>query len=632
MSSGNCRSFAPVTDTSLSPHCRLRPVPLGAVRLTDGFWAERLRTNRQVSIPAVLKRLRAHHVLENFMRLYGASDASRERRLATDSDVYKWLEAACYALANEDDPELRSDVERALDAVLPAQEPSGYLNTAMVEENRDRRWQDFQAHEFYCAGHMFQAAVAHRRATGQERFLEAAVRFADYLCERFGPEGRDWYPGHPEVELALVELYRQTGHGRYLELASCLLERNRDVDPEEIRGHAVRALYYDCGLADCCAETGHRPFQQVLDSHWRTLTGGKMYVTGGVGSRPRGEMVGEMYELPNMDAYAETCAAAANVFLNWRMLTMAGEARFADVLETALYNGFLAGVSLDGLRFFYVNPLASTGRAQPDPWYEWARSGPHQRQEFFTTTCCPPNVLRLLAALPGHFYSTSAEGVWVNLYGSSEVAWQLPDGRRFGLRQETDYPWSGTVRVEFTEAEGRFSLFLRVPGWCPSAGVRVNGQDASAAPEPGTYLELDREWRPGETVRLELAMEPTFVESHPRVQSDRGTVAIRRGPIIYCLEEPDNPEADLFGVRVDPAQAPECRHRPDLLGGVTEVKVHGKARPGGDDAEPLYLPVGSRPTPELRAVELTAIPYYAWANRGPAQMTVWMMREDAPWT
>ncbi len=502
----------------------------------------------------------------------------------------------------------------------------------MVEENRSRRWQDSHAHEFYCAGHMFQAAVAHRRATGEDRFLQAALRFADYLCDRFGPKGRDWHPGHPEVELALVELYRESGHRRYLDLASCLLARNRHVDPEQISGHAVRALYYACGLADCHAETGEQRLRDILENHWRTMAGGKMYVTGGVGARPSGEMFGEMFELPNMDAYAETCAAAANVFWSWRMLTIAGEARFADVLERALYNGFLAGVSLDGLRFFYVNPLASTGQAQPDPWYEWARSEPHQRQEFFEVTCCPPNVLRLLAALPGHFYSTSDEGIWVNVYGASEVAWQLPDGRRFGLRQETDYPWSGTVEIEFTEAQGPLSLFLRVPGWCSSAEVAVNGRAASAQPEPGAYVELNRVWEAEDTVQLELTMEPEFIEGDPRVEADRGAVAIRRGPLIYCLEAPDNRAVALFDVRVDPGQQLRSSHRTDLLNGLTVVEARGAVPAEGNRPEPLYRTAGSRAVPELRPVELTAIPYYAWANRGPAQMTVWMMRQDRPWT
>ncbi len=617
-----------VTDTSRSPHCRLRPVPLGAVRMTRGFWAERLRTNREASIPVVLERLREHGVLDNFLRLTGTKDCPRERRLATDSDLYKWIEAACFTLANRDDADLRSSVEDVLAAVLPAQEPDGYLNTSMVEENRHRRWQDFHAHEFYCAGHMFQAAVAHHRATGQGRFLDAAGRFADYLCERFGPGGREWYPGHPEIELALVELYRETREQRYLDLADCLLARNPNIDPDEVQGHAVRALYYACGMTDLFAETGRGDLRDALESHWQTMTRGKIYITGGVGSRPRGEMFGAMFELPNLNAYAETCAAAANVFWNWRLVTLAGEARFADVLERALYNSFLAGVSLDGLSFFYVNPLACTGKAQGDPWYDWARRTAHGRQEFFHVTCCPPNVLRLLAALPGHFYSTSREGVWVHLYGGSTVDWHLPGGGRFALEQTTDYPWSGQVEVRVTKAEAPFSIFLRIPGWCSSASVSVNGESSRQEPVPCSYLELKRNWQVGDVVQLDLDMAPLLMESDPRVPENRGSAAIQRGPLVYCLEAPDNPGVDLFEARLDPAQAMRCTHRSGLLGGVTVIEGAGIVPTQTEEAGSLYQPVGSRASVATRPVNLTAIPYYAWANRGPAQMTVWVRRAD----
>jgi DUF1680 family protein len=500
----------------------------------------------------------------------------------------------------------------------------------MVEENRDRRWQDFHAHEFYCAGHMFQAAVAHHRATGQRRFLDAASRFADYLCEQFGPSGRPWYPGHPEVELALVELYRETQRRRYLDLAACLLERNRDVDPAELRGHAVRALYYACAMTDCYAETGQKHLRDVLENHWRTMTCGKMYITGGVGSRPRGESFGEMFELPNLNAYAETCAAAANVFWNWRLLTLEGEAQFADVLERTLYNGSLAGVSLDGVSFFYVNPLACTGQGRPDPWYDWARGGPLQRREFYHTTCCPPNALRLLAALPGHFYSTSRRGVWVHLYGSSTIDWRLPDGARFALEQATDYPWSGEIKVHIRRAEGPFSIFLRIPGWCSAASLNINGQPSGPEPVPGTYLELERDWQVGDLVQIQLDMGPQLMESDPRVPGNRGSLAIQRGPLVYCVESPDNPEVDLFEARIDPAQVPHCKRRPDLLGGVIAIEVAGRVPLRESERAPLYRAIGSRPDPPMRPVTLTAIPYYAWANRGPAQMTVWMRHADRP--
>jgi DUF1680 family protein len=503
----------------------------------------------------------------------------------------------------------------------------------MVEANRERRWEDFHAHELYCAGHMFQAAVAHHRATGEERFLDAACRFADYLWERFGPGRRAWYPGHPEVELALVELYRDTGRKEYLDLACAFLDRNEHVDPQRISGHAVRALYYACGMADCFAETGCRGYHDILESHWRDMTRARMYITGGVGSRHKGEMFGQEFELPDLRAYAETCAAAANVFWNWRLLTLGGEARFADLLERTLYNGFLAGVSLDGRRFSYVNPLACTGRPQPDPWYEWARRDAYRRQEFFDVTCCPPNVLRLLAALPAYFYTTSAEGVWVHLYGPSKVRWHLPDGRPLALEQQTDYPWSGDVRLELLPGtEDEFSLFLRVPGWCACAEVSVNGNPAKQTPEPGSYLELRRTWSAGDLVHLHLEMPAVFVESHPRVSSNRGRTAIQRGPLVYCLEGHDNPGCDLFGVRVDTSCSLRRRRQQSTLGGVALIEARGMAERDEEDRGPLYRPLGSGEPARWEPVDLTAIPYYAWANRGPAQMTVWLRRGGLAWT
>lgn len=626
------RTRTVIVDTSDSPACRLHPVPLEAVELTGGFLARRVRTNRETTIPVLLERLREHHALDDFRRLYGASDREFSKRLATGSDVYKWLQGACYALANRPDPELERSIEEVVEVILPAQEESGYLNVAFGDRPEEERWQEFHGHELYSAGHLMEAAVSHRRATGRERLLEAAVRLADYLWERFGPDGRRWYPGHPEVELALVELYRETGRERYRRLARCFLERNEHVDPAEIRGHAVRGLYYACGMTDLCAETGDEELRRVVGNHWEDMVGGKMYLTGGVGSRHRGEMFGQTYDLPNLAAYAETCAAAANVFWNHRLLALDGDARYADVLERALYNGFLAGVSLDGERFFYVNPLACTGEERRDPWYDWARGGPHRRRQFYSTCCCPPNVVRLLAGLPGYFYGVGPRGVWVHLYGTSSLEWGLPDGHPVALRQQTDYPWDGAVDIElFRETEGEFSIFARVPGWCASAEAAVNGNEVGGEPRPGSYLEVRRRWEPGDVLELRMEMPPRWTESHPRVWENTCRLAVERGPLVYCLEGVDNPAADLFGVRAGAESPLTTRHRPDMLGGITTVETTGAVPTGDPEARPLYRPAGSGGAPDLTPVDLTAVPYCTWANRGPAEMTVWMLGEDQ-WT
>jgi hypothetical protein len=600
------------------------------VRVERGFWHDRIVINRHVTIPALLERLREHHVLDNFRRLYGAVDRPRERRLATDSDLYKWLEGACYAIANEPDAELKGMIDGVIDVILPAQEESGYLNTAMVEENRARRWQDFHAHELYCAGHLFQAAVAHHRATGEGRLLATAIKLAAHLWELFGPGKREWHPGHPEAELALVELYRESRDRRYLDLAGLFLKRCVTRDPDEIWGHAVRALYYDSGAADYVAETGDEGLRRLVEAHWRTLTSGKMYVTGGVGSRHHGECMGPMFDLPNLQAYAETCAAAANVFFNWRMLMLTAQAQFAGILETALYNGFLAGVSLDGRSFFYVNPLACTGRGFPEPWAESVRTPPYQRSEFFATTCCPPNVVRLIASVPGLLYSLSEDGVVLNLYADSALDFTPTHGPRTTLRQSTDYPWDGRVEVEVLPEETvSFCLSIRIPEWTPRARIEVNGIPWDGPARPGCYAALERSWEKGDVVTISFDMPPQFLECDERVTENRNSVALRRGPIVYCFEGKDNPGVDLFDVQADTSAPLEVRPCDPALGNMPAITIAGCAPTRTCGSGALYRPLGNAPRLARRDVTLMAIPYYAWANRGPSQMTVWALRKSS---
>jgi len=621
-----------VVSTTASPCCRLRPVPIRAVTLEPGFWHRRLQVNRDVSIPLMLRLLEEHGVVDNFRRLAGAKGIPRRGPLFTDSDLYKWMEAAAFALQSQDSPQLRNTLSEVVETVVAAQGDDGYLNTCFVNERAGDRFRDLaSAHELYCAGHLFQAAIAHHRATGETRLLSCALRFADYLCEVFGPGKLEGAPGHPEIEMALVELYRETGRRRYLNLAGFFLQQRGITTFEHIWGHAVRAVYFCCGGADYYAETGDQPILNALQRQWDDMTSGKMYITGGIGSRYESEAFGKPFELPNSRAYAETCAAVGNIFWNWRMLALDGDARFADTMERVLYNGFLAGVSLDGRAYFYTNPLAHDGKEQMNPWGGAVTRGTNRRSEWHACTCCPPNVQRMLASLPGYMASTSDEGVWVHLYDNYRLQWRLPGGIPVTIRQETRYPWEGRVRLEISPAQtAEFTLFLRIPGWCRGATVMRNGQPAPEEAIPGSYMGLRRRWSPGDEVLLDMPMPVQFIECNPRVPENRGSIALQRGPVVYCLESVDNDGVDVLDAHIYTQRANEVviEHVPDLLGGIVRLHIPGAQPTGGDIQEPLYRPLDRNRRSSLQDVSLVAIPYYAWANRAPSAMTVWVRRLD----
>ena len=624
-----------VVDTSGSPHVRLRPLPLRDVRLSDGFWEPRRRVNRAETLPSQYRHLEETGRLDNFRKASGKIQGRFEGIYFNDSDVYKWLEAAAWSLATHPDPEVTKMVNAAVTEIEDAQKPDGYLNTYFTFERADERWTDFDLHEMYCAGHLFQAAVAHFRATGSSRLLTVATRFADHICDTFGPEEEGKRPavdGHEEIELALVELFRATGDRRYLEQARFFVDArghgllgrpygrhdpsySQDHQPfreqDEVVGHAVRALYFYSGAADLYAETGETALLDALRGLWDNMTGRRMYVGGGLGSRHEGEAFGGDFELPNGRAYTETCAAIASVMWNWRMLMIEGEARYADLIEHTLYNAVLPGISLDGGRYFYENPLEDDGT--------------HRRQPWFGCACCPPNVARLLASLPGYFYGASNDAIWVHLYAEGDAEVHLLEDRTVRLIQRTSYPWEGDVEI-LVEDEGEFALMLRIPSWCEGASVEVNGGAFVGPASPGSYAEVRRVWQPGDTVRLHLPMPVRRLEAHPYVAENAGRVALMRGPILYCVEGRDNPGVDPRDL-VLPAEAPPSEElRPGLLGGV--VVLSGGAEvsspDGGWDGR-LYrtVPPGLDPKP-TEPTELTAVPYYAWANREAGPMRVWL--------
>ncbi len=614
-----------------TPQARLHPVPVRAVTLQPGFLKSRQDVTIGKSIPTLLTLLEEHGTVDNFRRLAGnSSNTPRRGPLYTDSDLYKWIEGAAWSLNVQPDPKLEATIDKLTDVILAAQETSGYLNTWFVEDKAKLRFQQMvTGHELYCLGHMMQAGIAYYRTTGKRKLLDGSIRFADYLLRDFGPAPKQpLLTGHPELELALAELYRTTVDRRYLNLAAYLLSgvererlklRDRDIayifsgipftTRTQFEGHAVRALYAATGAADYWLETGDPAYRRTLDLLWNDLVSGKMFVTGGVGSRASGEAFGEPWELPNRQAYTESCAAIAGFLFNQRMLAGSGDAKYADAMERALYNGINSGMSSSGTLYCYRNPLATTEKDRiRNPWYD--------------TCCCPPNLQRTFAALGGYFYSTSKEGLWVNFYDNSTLDWRLESGTPLKATLTTGQPWKGDVRITLSPSkQEEFTLFLRIPSWSLGTQVLVNGAPAPESPSPNTYLALRRAWKPGDTVSLTLDVASRIIHANPRVAEDYGKVALQRGPIVYALEQHDNPGASVFDVAIDPRTPIVAEFAPDLLGGVTVLKHQGLTYSSPLDQQPLYTfsqPKASKP------VSITFVPYYTFHDRGPASMTVWV--------
>src|SRR5215469_9574526 len=620
-----------VLNLAKSPYAKLRNVPVHAVTITSGFWGTRRQTNVEKSIPSMEKLLEGNGRMDNFLRLAGKSDAPQKGPVFSDSDVYKWTEAVGFALQSGNRPDLRNLTDKIIDEVVAVQELSGYLNAYYVGDRaKDRMTPEVQrwGHELYNIGHLLQGAIAYYRAAGDRTLLDAGIRFVDnFLLPNFGPgpEKKPIFSGHPEIELALVELYRTTGDKRHLELAGDILQGDDRIkvphrgivyhfcgipftSRTHLEGHAVRAMYACCGATDYYLETGDQTYWKTLDVLWNDLVTSQMYVTGGVGARSQGEAFGDSYELPNFTAYGESCAAIGNMMWNWRMLAATGEARYADVIERALYNGINSGMSLDGTLYCYRNPLGfdpSSGDQIRNPWYD--------------TTCCPPNLERTFASLPGYFYSTSKDGLYVHLYDTAVLDWHLQDGTGLKVTQKTKYPWDGTVSISVAPAKPTdFTFYLRVPGWSNSTRATVNGKEIPGA-SPGQYLAIKRSWSSGDVVELTFNMAPQVLEANRRVVEDYGRVAVQRGPIVYCLEQLDQSEGvQLFDVSFDLRQkaAGEFREefQADLLGGIVVLKHPGAVEEKSNDANRLYHPYSSK-TDSMREIELKFIPYYAWANR-----------------
>ncbi|WP_327432065.1 glycoside hydrolase family 127 protein [Streptomyces sp. NBC_01236] len=617
------------------------------VEVRGGFWETRREVNARTSIPQGPGLLESAGNLRNLGVAAGTAEGEFQGAYPfVDSDVYKWLEAASWQLARqtpEGDSPLAADVERIVSLVAGAQQPDGYLNTWFQllkggERYRDLRW----GHELYCAGHLIQAAVAHHRATGRGELLDVAVKFADHIDSVFGLPGSgkpiDGVDGHPEVETALVELYRETGERRYLDLAGYFVDRFghgllggeaycQDRVPlreaTNVEGHAVRQLYLLAAATDLATETGEAELRATAERLWAAMTTTKTHITGGLGAHHDEEDFGDPYELPNERAYCETCAAIASIQWSWRMALLTGGARYSDLIERTLFNGFLAGVSLDGERWLYVNPL-QVRDGHTDPGGDQSA----RRTRWFRCACCPPNVMRLLASLEHYLASSDTGGLQIHQYVTGRYTGDL-GGTPVVVSAETDYPWHGTIAltVEETPADRPWTLSLRIPQWCGAYRIRSGDTvyDQTDAPVTDGWLRLERTWVPGDRVVLELALEPRLTAADPRVDAVRGCVAIERGPLVYCLEEVDHPGGGLDDTVLDTTRPLAVKHRPDLLGGVTTVVAAGHRRHIADAGWWPYRTAGTADAPPADApLELTAIPYYAWANRQDGSMRVWL--------
>lgn len=606
-----------------SPKATLKPLPLEQVRV-DGYLGSYLKKAIEVTIPSQYELLENTGRIDNFRRASGKIKTDFQGYFFNDSDVYKWVEGCSYSLLyveEEQREKLQSMLNRVIEEIVAAQDEDGYLNTFFTFEKKSQRWTDLaNMHELYCAGHLIQAAIAHYRVTGERKLLEAAIRFADHIDGVFGPSKKRGTSGHPEIEMALVELFRETKDPKYLSLANYfVLERGNgfaggreytvDHKPflqlEEMTGHAVRMLYLCCGATDVYLETGQSDFFDTLSSLWENMATKKMYVTGGVGSRYEGEAFGEVYELPNRRAYAETCAAIANFMWNYRMLLVTADGKFADLMEQVLYNGLLSGVSIDGKHYFYVNPLEDFGK--------------HKRQEWFKCACCPTNLARFLPSLPSYIYTKSDNAIWVHLYEQSDCETFIA-GKKVKLTQTTDYPISGLVEMTLTvEQPVRFDLMLRKPSWAEDVQIRINNEQVKSEIQKG-YIRISREWDRTNRIQLSIPMNVRLIESHPYVRENVNKVALFRGPILFCAEHVDNPNIDVLTFAVDPRSGFEVQLKNDpVLGKTLFIQGSGHHVLTHEQLYKEYF-AGK----ERKSGGITLVPYHLWANREAGPMVVWL--------
>ena len=621
----------------------ITPVPFTSVKVTDNFWGQRLKASREVTIPLAFSKCEETGRYDNFYKAAHPSSEYKVGGLAfDDTDVYKTIEGASYSMQTYPDKKLDKYIDSVLTVVAAAQEPDGYLYTSRTmnpehphEWAGSKRWEKVEelSHEFYNLGHMVEGAVAHYQATGKRNFLDIAIKYADCVEREIGdkPGQVVRVPGHQIAEMALCKLYLATGQQKYLDLAKFFLDKRGYttrtdaysqahkpvLEQDEAVGHAVRASYMYSGMADVAALTGDTGYVHAIDKIWDNVVTRKLYITGGIGATSNGEAFGENYELPNMSAYCETCAAIGNVYWNYRLFLLHGESKYYDVLERTLYNGLISGVSLDGGGFFYPNPLESIGQ--------------HQRQPWFGCACCPSNICRFIPSLPGYVYAVHDKDVYVNLFMSNKSELKV-GGKKVTLEQTTEYPWNGDIRVAVTpKGKQEFALKIRIPGWVQGEVVpsnlytftdnkelgyvvKVNGEPVQSTLDKG-YFTISRPWKKGDVVEVHFDMEPRTVKANSKVEADRGKIAVERGPIVYCAEWPDN-NFSVLSVFMNRKPEFKLQRKPELLYGINELTTKAQTL-GYDESGRLTT----------KDVTLTLIPYYAWAHRGAGEMAVWLPQD-----
>lgn len=592
-------------DIKEQPLKMIEQIDFSHVKINDNFWSPRLSKHVSATLPVCIDQIENQTGrIRNFENA-AKGEGEHSGIFFDDSDVYKALEGMAYSLINNPDPELEKKADEWIDKFAAAQQPDGYINTFYTLTGLDKRWTNMDKHEMYCAGHMIEAGVAYYQATGKRKLLDVCIRMTDHMMSQFGPGKRHWVPGHEEIELALVKLYQTTQEQKYLDFAYWLLEERghghgtmgdegkwdpvyyQDIVPvrrlTDISGHAVRCMYLYCGMADVAALKNDTGYIAAIDRLWDDVVHRNMYITGGIGSSRDNEGFTEDYDLPNLDAYCETCASVGMVLWNQRMNQLTGDSKYIDVLERSLYNGALAGISLGGDRFFYVNPLES--------------KGDHHRQEWYGCACCPSQLSRFLPSIGNYIYASSDDALWVNLYIGNTGQIRIGDTDIL-LTQETDYPWDGSVKLTISTSQPlEKEIRLRIPNWCKTYDLSINGKRINVSEEKGYAVIKD--WKSQDVIALDMDMPVEIVAADPHVKENFGKRAIQRGPLVYCMEEIDNPEY-FDQIQLSPSTTFQTAFVSDILNGIKTIKTNGRAQ------------------------SATFIPYYAWDNRKAGKMRVWI--------
>lgn len=592
-------------DIKEQPLKMIKQIDFSHVKINDNFWSPRLSKHVSATLPVCIDQIENQTGrIRNFENA-AKGEGEHSGIFFDDSDVYKALEGMAYSLINNPDPELEKKADEWIDKFAAAQQPDGYINTFYTLTGLDKRWTNMDKHEMYCAGHMIEAGVAYYQATGKRKLLDVCIRMTDHMMSQFGPGKRHWVPGHEEIELALVKLYQTTQEQKYLDFAYWLLEERghghgtmgdegkwnpvyyQDIVPvrqlTDISGHAVRCMYLYCGMADVAALKNDTGYIAAMDRLWDDVVHRNMYITGGVGSSHDNEGFTEDYDLPNLDAYCETCASVGMVLWNQRMNQLTGDSKYIDVLERSLYNGALAGISLGGDRFFYVNPLES--------------KGDHHRQEWYGCACCPSQLSRFLPSIGNYIYASSDDALWVNLYIGNTGQIRIGETDIL-LTQETDYPWDGSVKLTISTSQPlEKEIRLRIPNWCKTYDLSINGKRINVSEEKGYAVIKD--WKSQDVIALDMDMPVEIVAADPHVKENFGKRAIQRGPLVYCMEEIDNP-VYFDQIQLSPSTTFQTAFASDILNGIKTIKTNGRAQ------------------------SATFIPYYAWDNRKAGKMRVWI--------